>query len=208
MRIGDDANLVTSFDTVGGWGSGNSWAKKASVNDYLLKGSADGITWDELCSTNKTITQAISGYQWFFTGEKYENGDAANHMGGCPIRSRPLEIPQMLNNCWVSVSNGAKLKIQDGDHVEISRLRVDFASTGTIENAALAENGHIDITGVVPGTNAMELPLSFEGMEDGAVARIVGWELTIAGDPPGKYKLAASGGRLMLIKKGTVVLFR
>lgn len=205
MRLSGDAHLVTSFDTVVGTTKYPDPLAR-SIDDYLLRASVDGITWDTICSTNKSYQPLTKGVcQWFFPEVVYEKGDAEHHMTGCPIPARPESLPDMLSNCRVSVADGAVLRVRDEDEVTLSKLRVSAIGAGTLENVILAEDGVLDVTDVPKGVAVVELPLKFVGTDPAAVG---GWTFTVNGKPSGSWKLSVENGKLVLRRSGLILIFR
>ena len=210
MRLGEDAHLVTSFDTVvGASPKNNGNGGKRSVNDYVLRASVDGVTWDVICSTNKLYEQLKGvSYQWFFNEEVYDAGDAKVHTTGCPIPARPESLPDMLSNCRVSVADGAVLRVRDEDEVTLSKLRVSAIGAGTLMNVNLAEAGSIDVTDIPAGVSEFDLPITFADVEDEMIDRIANWTLTVNGAETSKWTMSVADGRIHLAKKGLILILR
>lgn len=204
MRLPKGAVPVTSFDAVIG-GTYVSNAKTRSVHDFLLRGSVDGVNWDDLCETNKLYRQLGVNYQWFFKEVEYKPGDAAEHATGCPIAARPAQLPAQLNNCTVNVSKDAALKA-GAEGMTISKLRLDAAGVGTIEGFSLADEGTIDFANVAKGTRS--LTFTIPGMDAAEVDKIADWTFTVNNETPKNWSVSVRNGVVTLQKNGLILLVR
>ena len=208
MRLDEDSAPVESYDVVIG-GTYTANGKTRSVDNYLLQGSVDGVTWDDLNETNG-YKQIGANYQWFFDGKAYNSGGAATHTTGKTIASRPAALPTLLDNAgYVSVAPNATIKALDDD-VTISKIRVSVSGAGTIDNFRfVADNGTIDVTDIPDGVRDFTLPLSFANVTETDIANLSRWKLTLNGNDTSSWsKSIAPDGTIRLVKKGMIVVFR
>lgn len=207
MRLPADAEPVTSYDIVVG-GTWESNPKARSVNNYLLQGSVDGISWNDLASTNSYAQSGAN--KWLFGGAQHSNGDGAVHTGGQNIAARPENLPTATlgGDGFVSVASGATIAAE-GDDMYVSSVRVaaSAASIGTLDNFRLSAAGMIDVTDLAGGCNTVTLPLVFGNATAKDIANLQNWSLTIDGTPAPSWRIAVSAeGRVRLSRSGLTLI--
>lgn len=207
MRLGEDAAPVESYDIVIG-GTYTANGKTRSIDNYLLQGSVDGVSWDNLNETNG-YKQIGANYQWFFGGNSYATGDAATHTTGKTIAARPVSQPTLLDNAgYVSVAPNATIRALVDD-VAISKIRISASGAGTIDNFRLAAGGTIDVTGVGRGVVNVTLPLTIANATEGDIANLAGWSLKVNGSGTSAWtKSVSPDGKVRISKKGLVLVYR
>ena len=199
MRLPDDVPEIVYFDFV--QNSGNYLSKgHQTPSAFVLEGSADGLTWTTLLSTNNL--EHVSGDKWRFSvsGQKLAEypGDrdvAAGEALAFSVRAVESGSPMLENVGTVSVSSGATLRTTGVISPVISRLKIDAAEgIGNISGFTFADEVEVDVVGIPRKCLEMSLPFDFsscsgfsetewkftaDGMADTHIMKVVGGKLKI-----------------------------
>ena len=132
-----------------------------------------------------------------------EERGGAKHTGGWVLKKTAPEAVQ-YDLCPVTVADGAALKFEGKTPPRISHLKLDAATTGSIEGFALAESGTIEIAGLSRDTAGLDVNLSgSSGTEN-----LLKWTVTADGKEHAKVRVAVVGNGLAVVRIGTVVVLR
>ena len=136
----------------------------------------------------------------------FEDGNergGARHTGGWMLKKTAPEAVQ-YDLCPVTVANGAALKFEGDTPPRISHLKLDAATTGSIDGFAFAESGTIEIADFSHDTALLGVDLSgSSGTEN-----LLRWTVIADGKVNAKVRVAAAGSGLAVVRIGTVVILR
>ena len=185
---------------------------------FSIDASADGVSWQEVASTNNIVHLYATSHAWLSNPNPPEwNSSQANY----PERqSHPNKFPLAATKQQgayarpaprsVFVRSGATLRNESATDISVSNLVVDVSGSGTLEGFDFASNGVLTINGLSPSApmeQVLVIPADFSGVP--GYASLNGWQVEIPGRPSTRYKIAgvtASGIRLS--KPGTTILCR
>ncbi len=182
MRLADDAPNVVGYNLKTSNGDNND----RPVAAWTLKGSLDGETWTLLDERNLGNDAPNKGNTW------YNNGTPSTARG----ESFPIGDTQAA--------------ISADDVPPIGSLVVDLAGTsGTLARFKPAANGTLVILNAPEGTNFSNwtVPLSVGEFSTDASSSLRSWSIVVDGVALGRYRLAVSGGDLMVEKKSGFSVF-
>lgn len=206
MRLADGSSAVTRYDimwTGGGWNQPSSSSYVAS--NYFIQASLDGLKWDTIAKV-EGLPLINDGNHWVSRYvQKFD--DPYLPADGFKIASGPAVVPNVLGNVdVVSVSGGGKLTLAGGGAVEISSLKVDASSGGTIDGFSFSADGSVEVVNAPRGIDVVVLPVVFENAA--VLDNVERWTLTVNGSATAAKRLAVSGARLVLLPRGFVFSVR
>lgn len=214
MRLADGTPEITAFDYVTYSYSGSAYGFTVPYA-FVFEGSADGLTWTELCKTNGLAipTSSTVSKRWASDPENERGDVAADRPGkGFTFTRRAISengvspIP-MRKAGPIAVAANATLAYE-GVVAPIGSLAIDVSATacGTIRGATLAESGVVTLTNVPEGKIRTDLPLmAFEDAE--GLENLANWQVEVGGKT-GRFNLAIRDGRLYLVPHGLVLIVR
>lgn len=182
MRLADDAPNVVGYNLKTTNGDNND----RPVAAWTLHGSRDGETWILLDEQNLGTGAPTKANTW------YNNGT--------PSTARGESFPIGDTQAAISVD----------DVSPIGSLVVDLAGTvGTLARFKPAANGTLVILNAPEGTNFSNwtVPLSVGEFSTDASSSLRSWSIVVDGVALGRYRLAVSGGDLMVEKKSGFSVF-
>ncbi len=219
MRLTNGAPEIVSYDIESYWNQTNSWPKIAS-----MEASVDGLNW-ELVETN-AFGEIVSEHDYDFSipleGTKnssnkwYSDGTAQVNWDptagttprpgkGFPIRGRIPNWQTPLQNVRsVHVDENATLRTYDD--VTIRSLKVDAAGAGTLDGFKFAANGTLDVVTQSGFSSATALPGGYPNCQ--GLQNVSSWTLKINGETSSRYNVAVRDGKIYVIPRGFVILFR
>lgn len=206
MRLPESAGRIHQYDLCsGGQFIGPHGGRTPTA--VALYGSTDGVRWDLLRDEfDETTARSSNNYQWLAANKVFEDGKergGARHTGGWMLKKTAPEAVQ-YDLCPVTVANGAALKFEGETPPRISHLKLDAATTGSIEGFAFAESGTIEIADLSRDTVGLGVNLSgSSGTEN-----LLRWTVIADGKVNAKVRVAAAGNGLAVVRIGTVVVLR
>jgi hypothetical protein len=202
MRHNDSANEVKSYDL--SLRHAPNFARMP--RSWILEGSVDGETWwtvdDVSCADNTRVPAQDDGhsYWWWYANSSCAVGTASTHNAGKPI-SGSTNLTTIAYNCPVSVAAGATLEA-DG-LVELSSLRINPSSAGTIKGVAFAEQGTVEITERLRGST--KLALNF--VDCAATEHFKQWKVTVKGSS-GEWLARVVDGKIVVSPRIFAIVVR
>ena len=147
MRLADGSRPVIRFNmlyNLGDNGTAPHWCNRHPTS-FVLEGSADGFTWDNLYETNKLVY--ASGVAWLTELGSTYFWPRKNF--GIPIASGNGKTVWSLGNATgVSVAKGATLNVE-GEAKPVSKFVVDCdKGVGTISGVTFADSGTLVLENV------------------------------------------------------------
>lgn len=182
MRLADDAPNVVGYNLKTTNGDNND----RPVAAWTLHGSRDGETWILLDEKNLGTDAPTKANTW------YNNGTPSTERG----ESFPI--------------GNAEADVSADDVSPIGSLVVDLAETsGTLARFKPAANGTLVILNAPEGTNFSNwtVPLSVGEFSTDASSSLRSWSIVVDGVALGRYRLAVSGGDLVVEKKAGFSVF-
>ena len=182
MRLADDAPNVVGYNLKTTNGDNND----RPVAAWALHGSRDGETWILLDEQNLGTGAPTKANTW------YNNGTPSTERG----ESFPIGDTQAA--------------ISADDVPPIGSLVVDLAGTsGTLARFKPAANGTLVILNAPDGTDfsGWTVPLSVGEFSTDASSSLRSWSIVVDGVALGRYRLAVSGGDLVVEKKAGFSVF-
>ena len=182
MRLADDAPNVVGYNLKTANGDNND----RPVAAWALYGSDDGETWTLLDERNLGTSAPNKANTW------YNNGTPSTARG----ESFPIGDTQAA--------------ISADDVPPIGSLVVDLAGTsGTLARFKPAANGTLVILNAPDGTDfsGWTVPLSVGEFSTDASSSLRSWSIVVDGVALGRYRLAVSGGDLVVEKKAGFSVF-
>lgn len=197
MRLADDAAPVASY----GIALGNDTSSTGRTpKSWSLEDSDDGVDWRVIAEESDAITTGLA---------RNSNKLWANN--GFPIGISTGDRCLAPTEASFSVAEGAKLVLPVDQGEGFSRLSVDCASAGTIENFKAAPGMKLDLTGFKAFKRGVHqgkaLPITFTGNVD--LTSVGTWNVSMDGMPNESYECFVSEGRIFLSGgPGLVLIFR
>lgn len=206
MRLPESAGRIHQYDLCSGGQFVGPYGGRTPTA-VALYGSTDGVRWDLLRDEfDETTARSSNNYQWLAANKLFTDGGergGARHTGGWMLKKTAPEAVQ-YDLCPVTVANGAALKFEGETPPIISHLKLDAATTGSIEGFAFAESGTIEIADLSRDTVGLGVNLSgSSGTEN-----LLRWTVIADGKVNAKVRVAAAGSGLAVVRIGTVVVLR
>ena len=226
MRLTNGAPEIVAYDIESMWHTGgtNTWPKIAS-----MEASVDGVRWN-LVETNamgevmaehnydfsiplgSANPGPNAGYsnRWFSDGTAQVNWTEANGTKARPGAGFPMlpraDLPMPLQNVRsVSVDEGATLRAEEA--VVLHALKVDAAGAGTLDGFAFAQSGGtLDVTLDADESKGVTLPGAYVNCT--GLDNVANWGIKVNGSPTRGYRAKVVDGSIILVPKGTSLLFR
>ena len=199
MHLKHTASAVASYDWV------VYKAASAPPKTWFLDASVDGINWTRVHTQDTAVDFGDSVNCWSKpeADGKFLKFASNQKRTGYPIAG-PSQVPSaQLTQTMVAVKAGASL-VFEGSAPTLSRLEISTLGAGTIDNAAFAAAGTLNVTDVTPG-EVHELTGTYVNCT--GVANLGSWQLTID-DHRTSYRLRMKEGRLTVMPPGLTVNFR
>ena len=215
QRLREGVNEAVRFDLCYDGETGSSlW--QGGPTAFAVEGSADGVTWQELYSTNNVVYTPGSGnaYGWLsndgseeaWTGvtqypETFKHPGlplAASRQQGTYARPVPRSV---------AVASGAKLTVE-GVPVTASGVTLGTDGFGTVSGVRLAESGTVDLVcDLSAKPEKVVFPADFSQFGD--ADNVLGYGVTVnGGDVPRAYEASVTPNGAVLLRKGFFLLIR
>ena len=208
LRLAADARSARSYDIQASQGynpdkQGAVWNANHMCNfevrGWRVEASVDGRSWD-LLDEQYLDGPPLSGKGRRWYAVDATDADRSEQPGYLFENALPPSPTVSLG--VVSVAGGARL-VADAP-VEIAALRIDATSAGSLSNVTFATDGTLDVTAFDGQTET--LPLTFSVGTD--FAPLKGWTLKVDGRETRKWVLHVAGGRLALLRRGSLLIIR
>ncbi len=209
LRLAADARSARSYDIQASQGynpdkqPGDAWNANHMCNfevrGWRVEASVDGRSWtllDEQYLDEPSLSG--TGRRWYAVDAT--DADRSKQPGYLFGNALPPSPAVSLG--VVSVAGGARL-VADAP-VEIAALRIDATSAGSLSNVTFATDGTLDVTAFDGQTET--LPLVFSAGTD--FAPLKGWTLKVDGQETRKWVVHVAGGRLTLLRRGSLLIVR
>ena len=179
-----------------------------------IDASADGVSWQEVASTNNIVHLNSAAHCWLSNPTTTEwNSSQANY----PERqSHPNKFPLAATKQQgtyarpaprsVFVRSGATLRNESSTSISVSGLTLDAAGMGALEGFTFASDGVLTVEGM-DGASSVTIPADFSGVP--GYENLAGWQLVVAGESPRRYVIGnVSETGITISKSGLVLSFR
>jgi hypothetical protein len=173
---------------------------------FSIFGSADGLNYEELVSTNDIMHTQNTYYAWLSDGAI--GAGTAHKMLPLPS-SRVQAAYNVLNNVRsISVATGSALKFEGASVPVVSGLAVDAAGgIGVIDGFAFAANGTVSVHGMAEGATDIAIPSDFRNVV--GLSNVKNWGISIGGQLSNRYHVSSvSTSEIRIAKRGFVMIFR
>lgn len=171
-----------------------------------VQGSADGIYWDTLFTTNDYAC-AETGRHWMSGSVNItsENPDTRAHPKFALPRTTTAHAYTFAAPTFIEVEKGATLKLK-GAAVAVDKLVANTNGVGTVEGPfAFAATGTVDIPDL-PNARYVEIPAgTFVGCT--GIENLGNWTLTSNGQPV-RRTLEYKDGKFVITKFGLSIIVR
>jgi len=194
FRISDDAKPVAYYDL-----QAQNSNDDRQPKDWMLEASCDGRNWDVI-DTQADQGVSASGYRWYSSDDT--TFDEAHP--GYPIASAPSGVTTEIGP--VTIAGGT---LDVASPVVVSNLTVDASSSGgVVKGVTFAANGVIDVQNAnfPADSRDFELPLTLSACE--GADNIARWALSLDGVPNARLDVYVSDGKIRLIRRGFVLIYR
>jgi len=211
FRFGESTPEIGRYDFACRFGTQNAasyYGKNPKA--WTLHGSVDGFHWDMIhevvdATSAGSDMSPYSGNSRFYAAhsnkeEAMNAGTNAHVFASSRATSAANPLAEVAS---VSVVSNSTLEVV-GEALEVGGIVADITSGGTFKNLSFAENGTLDISD--KGSGVVELPISFENCT--GVERIAGWSLSVAGEATTKHRISVSGGKVSIVPRGFVLIYR
>ena len=186
---------------------------RKSPTAFTISGSADGLNYEEIASTNNiTFTYPTTNYVWL-SNDTVSPGtkrpETVSHPG-FPLAHNAVQTTyNVLNNVRsIGASAGTTLKFEGTTAPVVSGLKVDAVGSGTIDGFSFAADGTLSLTGVDADATAIDIPADFRNAA--GLANVANWTtLTVNGAETVKYSVASvSASAIRVVKHGFKMVIR
>jgi hypothetical protein len=192
----------------------NGGQLRQSPTAFTVSGSADGVNFEELYSTNDvTFTDSSVNYVWLSNGAIPTNGSTKPETGSHPGLALPSTVVQTQYNVLnhvrsIHAAAGSALKFVGATAPVVSGLKVDAAGSGTIDGFSFASgDGTLYVENVDPGATAIDVPADFRNAT--GLANVAGWLLYVNGHENVKYSIASvTADSIRIVKHGFRLILR
>ena len=203
MRLSDSAKPVTRFDYA------TVTANRKEVYRSVLYASTDGQTWEEVMPEQAIVPVATSwrlSNRAFVAENDMVHTNEAGVVDGYEIASIPVAYrePCLTNVTSYAVSSGATLKLRCNAQIRGLTLDCSGAGAGTIDGAAFAASGAIDVTGLEKGVKVATL--KFNLVNTSGFANVGNWTLKENGEPTTKLSADVSDDGTVTIRRTGLML--
>lgn len=205
VRIPDQTEIV-SFELNEGTAESVAGYRFCSPYDYNYCDSMPG-EW-------KVFARASSSDEWELIDHKVYAGGKGTYWnamnGGVPFvfTNAVEDVAAVSPNCKVKIDGGATLDVS-GTATTFANLAIDCstASNAELVGGELAVAGEIAFENVtMPPSGTLTVPLTFNGTA--GTERVRDWSFTVNGKESHKFNLSVSGGRIVLQKRGLVLILQ
>ena len=191
----------------------NGGQLRQSPTAFTVSGSADGVNFEELYSTNDvTFTDSSVNYVWLSNGAIPTNGSTKPETGSHPGLALPSTVVQTQYNVLnhvrsIHAAAGSALKFVGATAPVVSGLKVDAAGSGTIDGFAFAADGALEVCGLDPDATAIEIAADFKNAD--GLANVADWALSVNGAASPKYAVASvAADAIRIVKHGFRMVIR
>lgn len=210
-RLTNATPEITYYDIAYSYGyNQDAWAASTAPTAYSIRGSVDGLYWDELVTENAADVPADKS-KWLSDKAGYWNNAirTVTGNGDCfPLRGKPLEpLPFLSNITGISISGGAKIvaanpvTLPDGIPVTID---ASSGKTAIISGLVFGPSGTLKVVNAEKGRQ-IELPVEFK---DDSYVNLTNYDLVINGKANVSYKVMAKDGKLTLMPPGLLLIVK
>ena len=204
MCIKDGADPITRYDLNFTSYPGESGFIRTPTA-FSIFGSADGLNYEEIASTNDIMHTQNTYYAWLSDGAI---GATTAHATLPLPASRVQTSYNVLNNVRsISVASGSTLKYAGTAAPVVSGLKVDTAGSGTIDGFSFGTGGVLSIEGMPQGATVATIPVDIRNAAD--LANIKGWSVAIDGTVSRRFRVASvSPMSIRICRRGFIASFK
>ena len=173
---------------------------------FSIFGSADGLNYEELVSTNDIMHTQNTYYAWLSDGAI--GAGTAHKMLPLPS-SRVQAAYNVLNNVRsISVATGSALKFEGASAPVVSGLAVDATGgIGVIDGFTFAAEGTVFVRSIGEETTDIAIPSDFRNAV--GLSNVKNWGISIGGQLSNRYHVSSvSTSEIRIVKRGFVMMFR
>lgn len=204
IRLPEGSPEVVGYDYY------NHYKDRAGMGGYFIDASLDGVHWDRVKTMIPCPVRTSNGYWMYQFPSNFQRFGTGTHDNWNDFdATAPATLPSVMESVRsYSVSGGGKLTLAAGSgEIEISCLKVDAVSGGTIDGFSLASSGTLEISGT-DGKKLITLPLSVAN-DSGTLSNLVNWDIQIGGQARPSHRISvSSGGLISLSPPGLVMCIR
>ena len=187
-----------------------AWGSSTALTAYEIRGSVDGLVWDEL-ATDDEVDVPAENHKWLSDKSTYYRNAIRKVTGDgdcIPLRGKPVQaLPFLSNITGLIISGGAT--VQASCPVELSDgipVTIDASSgkTASISGLVFGSSGTLEVINAEKGRQ-IELPVEFK---DDSYVNLANYDLVINGKANASYKVTAKDGKLTLMPPGLLLIVK
>lgn len=203
LRLPEGADDVVSFDMMyQQYGTGGNIYAGRNPTALSIEASVDGFTWENVGGITDIPITSIGAFVWISKTSSY---DETPEVFSLSSSTQVYDCDPLVNVGPISVAAGATLRF-DGADAPVSKLNLDAAGNGTIENAVFASSGVLTVTGAERG-KATTIPVALSDCAN--LGNLAKWDVRFGEQLMSDYGIrAGSDGFIKIFPPGCLIIFR
>ncbi len=203
LRLPEGADDVVKFDLMyQQYGTGGNKYAGRNPTALSIEASVDGVFWEEVGGVTDIPITSIGAFVWVSTISDYEETPEVFSLSSS---TQVYDSDPLVNVGPISVATGATLRFEGAD-APVSKLNLDAAGNGTIENAVFASSGVLTVTGAERG-KATTIPVALSDCAN--LGNLAKWDVRFGEQLMSGYDIrAGSDGFIKIFPPGCLIIFR